>query len=286
MVASNSGIVPAAAEDLAGQLRQSMTFDSSLWSFTPSAAAIAKEEFVLEAVKKPKRAQFILASYEDWLGEAELVFERQVLPIPSLYRQELLPSLAPNPRSVEKVLSHAVFMRQWHGNTCVIVGDECGPGVLACGNPRTAKTRTIYALLIRLALVGGVGFEAVRANDLQEEVSELALHNPTGLRELRQRLCRTNVLFIDDLHQGKFTPRYAQFLFGVVEARTSEEMPIYVTCQMPAGRLIEKWSADNPEGRETAEAIVGRLREFCVPVDFNPAVGPDEYDSEPNDRKA
>jgi hypothetical protein len=38
---------------------------------------------------------------------------------------------------------------------------------------------------------------------------------------------------------------------------------------MTGDRLVKKLTADNPDMFEIAKAIVRRLRDFCVPIDFD-----------------
>jgi hypothetical protein len=76
-------------------------------------------------------------------------------------------------------------------------------------------------------------------------------------------------IVIDDLHHARGTARYLEELLAMVEAHTSEERTVIVTCQTTATGLVETMCSRDESLRETAEAIVRRLQEFCVHVPFH-----------------
>jgi len=89
------------------------------------------------------------------------------------------------------------------------------------------------------------------------------------LREDMQEMAKTEWLFIDDLHQVKFTPRYAEELFKLIDNRYRDGMGVLATCQVPGEALVKKLTGDNKQLEETARAIVRRIRDMCRAVDFD-----------------
>jgi len=217
----------------------------------------------------------------------------EILPkIPKLYR-ETDPERMPNPQAYAAVLRwSSLIARTPHS----YFGNH--RGLICYGPTGSGKTRAIYDLLARETLVENADFYfcAISASELAGFVRDLALANPRRLaRILRllagretdedfareedpdvKRFFGLSALFIDDLSQAKFTPRYAEELLAIIEARTADEKAVFVTCQTTGDRLLEKLAGDNPDLRETAEAIIRRLRDFCDPIGFTaPQAGGD-----------
>jgi len=144
-------------------------------------------------------------------------------------------------------------------------------GIVAFGKTGTGKTRAILSRLCQVYAEDGSDqrFEFVRIVDFAAKVRLLAPRRGDELEDYIVRLSDAPILFLDDLHQAKLTPRYAEELFRVVDTRSSDELPLFVTCQMAGPALVEKLTSDNSELRPTAEAIVRRLRDHCHPIDFD-----------------
>ena len=100
-------------------------------------------------------------------------------------------------------------------------------------------------------------------------VRTMAIGNVKQLESELGELAYTEMLFIDDLHQAKFTPRYAEELMRIIEKRYSMGSATLITCQVPGEALVRKLAGDNPQLREVAEAIVRRIRDMCEPIDFD-----------------
>ena len=74
---------------------------------------------------------------------------------------------------------------------------------------------------------------------------------------------------VDDLDVPKFSPKYAEALYQIVDHRVSEELSIIITTVTTGDEFVERVA-----GRRTghlrylAEAIVGKLRRSCDCIDF------------------
>jgi DNA replication protein DnaC len=152
-------------------------------------------------------------------------------------------------------------------------GDELyPPGLVAFGGTGTGKTRAIFHMIkeaVKRSRGNPSDIRIKRACDLADEIRSLSLHDPGELREDMQEMAKTEWLFIDDLHQVKFTPRYAEELFKLIDNRYRDGMGVLVTCQVPGEALVKKLTGDNKRLEETARAIVRRIRDMCRAVDFD-----------------
>lgn len=70
------------------------------------------------------------------------------------------------------------------------------------------------------------------------------------------------ILFFDDFGKLKMTERAEVELFGLIERRCANELPIIVTTNDTGDTLASRMS-DN-----RGPAMIRRLREFCEPVQF------------------
>jgi hypothetical protein len=145
-----------------------------------------------------------------------------------------------------------------------------GSGLICFGPTGSGKTRSVYTRLRELMVEDLVTFVSIGAVELAREIPKLSMEDITKCTAFVRRLAeKPDVLFIDDLHQAKLTPRYAQELYSIVNKRIEQNRPMIVTVQMTSERLLDKMAGqNNPDLRETAEAIVRRIREFCEPIDF------------------
>lgn len=75
--------------------------------------------------------------------------------------------------------------------------------------------------------------------------------------------CKTPVLFLDDVGKEKMTERVETELYGIIEVRSANLLPIYFTANSGGEKLIEKMVDDTGEVSDRAVPIVRRLREFC-----------------------
>ena len=77
-----------------------------------------------------------------------------------------------------------------------------------------------------------------------------------------ERVSTCALVFFDDLGKLKLTERAEVELFGVIERRCANELPIIVTTNDTGDSLAARMS-DN-----RGPAMIRRLREFCEPIQF------------------
>lgn len=140
-----------------------------------------------------------------------------------------------------------------------------GPkGLLLVGPTGTGKTRCAWQLLRRLIHEGrtvtafdGLGWGvAVSA----------AFGDPGTTADWLDRVCKADVLFIDDLFKVKMTEAQEQAAYGVFERRTNHLLPILCTLNS-TGRMILDRMTD--QGRaDRGEPLIRRMGEFCEVVTF------------------
>lgn len=70
------------------------------------------------------------------------------------------------------------------------------------------------------------------------------------------------LLFFDDLGKLKMTERAEVELFGLIDRRCSNELPIIATTNDTGDTLASRMT-DN-----RGPALIRRLREFCTPIQF------------------
>ena len=187
--------------------------------------------------------------------------------VPSEYSREIDLKKLPNKRAFDEVMS---FPDKSPGDGA---GGEKNDGIVAFGETGTGKTRSIYELISRGLEKDFWGCEEVQivsAPNLAAKVRRWSISNVDLLEEDLDKLKDARVLFLDDLHQAKFTPRYAEELMRLIEARYSSGWKTtFITCQVAGDALVRKLSGDNSQLRGTAEAIVRRIRDMCEPIDFD-----------------
>jgi len=142
---------------------------------------------------------------------------------------------------------------------------QYGPeGLLLLGPTGTGKTRAAFLLLKRLVLeelrivraFDGLGFD-------HECVRQFRGKDGEDGEAWADALARVEVLFLDDLGKGCFTPRVEAELFGLIERRAANCLPIIATTNLTGRDLAGKVSADR------GAPLVRRLREFCKCITFS-----------------
>lgn len=144
-----------------------------------------------------------------------------------------------------------------------VMGWQVGPrGLLLIGPTGGCKSRCAW-LLVRRLLNDGANIEAF---DCMSFAHAATRHFRSGTGEdWIERLCRTDIVFFDDLGKMPFTERVEAELFGLIEYRTSHDLPVIATMNMVGDDLVAKAS------RDRGEPMVRRLREFCEVVSFKPS---------------
>lgn len=133
-------------------------------------------------------------------------------------------------------------------------------GLILTGPSGLGKTRAAWLLMRRLHEEGrnilafdGFGWTANVAR---------AFMDVQNLERWMDGLTYVDMLFLDDVFRGKFTDAQELALWGVIERRTANKMPIIVTLNATGESLKADYGA-------SVEPIIRRMREFCDSVSFN-----------------
>jgi len=147
-------------------------------------------------------------------------------------------------------------------NANKVMAWKYGPkGLLIHGATGKGKSRTMWKLIERLMCVDGYTVIAFTGVSFGHELN-VRYRLDEAEHWLEMLSTRTEIVFFDDLGKLKLTDRAEAELFGVVEARCSNLLPILVTTNDTGETMAKRMT----EGR--AAPLVRRLREFCVGIDF------------------
>jgi DNA replication protein DnaC len=142
-----------------------------------------------------------------------------------------------------------------------VLGWQYGPkGLVIHGLTNAGKTRMMFQLLHRIHFTDRrsvVVFDAVGFS--HECARRFGDHTGEGwIGELSKKA----VVAFDDLGKCRFTDRVESELFGLLEKRCANMLPIIATTNFTGDAFAERLSADK------GEPMVRRLREFCqsIPV--------------------
>lgn len=128
-----------------------------------------------------------------------------------------------------------------------------GPeGLFITGPARLGKTRLFYLLLEKLFVEDGLtNMEFTSASRFALECNQ-RFGDHTGA-EWMDRLHTCSLFAIDDLGKGRLTDRVENELFGILDYRSSWNLPVIAT-----SNTLSKASFSH----DLSEPILGRLREF------------------------
>jgi DNA replication protein DnaC len=130
------------------------------------------------------------------------------------------------------------------------------------GDTGKGKTRVSWTLLRRILVEDG---RDIKFNwfDAVQFGHDLATHyKQDNAEEWLQRMAKRPLLFFDDLGKLKMTERAEVELFGLIERRCANELPVIVTTNDTGDSLASRMT-DN-----RGPALIRRLREFCEPIQF------------------
>jgi len=133
-------------------------------------------------------------------------------------------------------------------------------GLLLIGDTGKGKTTAAWMLLQKLSHVDCKMIQAVRDPEFSREYSK-RLGNGSADAWI-DRLCRVDILFIDDLGKAAITPRYKEQLYDVIDSRINNRKPTIVTSQYNRTKLIERF------GDEDGKALVRRFIEWSEIINF------------------
>lgn len=146
---------------------------------------------------------------------------------------------------------------------------QYGPtGLLLIGGTGGGKTRAAWLLLRRLFDEG----RKIKAFDCLAFAHEIGRRFRDGEGEdgpetWIDSLAETEIVFFDDFAKNVFTDRAESEIFGLIERRTANLLPIIATSNLTGADIERKTSADR------GAPLVRRLREFCEVVIFDRPAG-------------
>lgn len=162
------------------------------------------------------------------------------------------PSLAANREQIARVLSHQVTQR----------------GLLLTGRTGRGKTRSMWALLRRLACDEGRDIRYYHAQDWFASLQSFLNFGRDDARGWVDAVARRPVVFIDDLGQEAMQTARSEWAMSwfmrFLDIRVSERLPLYVTTNLDAQGIAERGTS-NVRG----DPLVRRLIEICEPIKFN-----------------
>lgn len=138
-----------------------------------------------------------------------------------------------------------------------------GPqGLLLLGTSGTSKTRCAWALIKKLITTHICPVTAFDCVGFGHAVSK-RFAECDGVEDWLLELAEfKGVVFFDDLGKLKITDRAEAELFGIIERRAANLLPIFATTN-DTGASLEERMSDN-----RGPAMIRRLREFCKVVPF------------------
>lgn len=152
------------------------------------------------------------------------------------------------------------------GKLAEVMAWKYGPnGLLLVGPTGTGKTRCAWLLMRRLILedcrrvtyFDGIGWGI-------EVAKEYGQPETTG--QWLDRVCRAEILFLDDLFKAKMTEAQEQALYGVFDRRAAWQRPTIATMNSTGDMILARMTETGRADR--GEALLRRMREFCEVVTF------------------
>ena len=168
---------------------------------------------------------------------------------PALYR-DTVPSRIPDQAQLERVLG-------WEYNA---------KGLLLTGPTGAGKTRSAWLLLASLFFDQGRRIKAFDGIGWGIAVSA-AYGEPSFTEEWLDQICKSDILFLDDLFKAKMTEAQEQALYGVFERRSAWMRPTIVTMNSTGRMILERMTEQGRADR--GEPLLRRMAEFCDVIEFS-----------------
>lgn len=152
-------------------------------------------------------------------------------------------SRVPNPSKAKEALAH-----DWTGDKSMLIHGVSG----------SAKTRVAILCLEK----------AIKQGRTVEFVDEFRLHaialKPYDNDDWLKRACYSGVTLLDDLGNQPITEAVEFVVWQIIKTRKNELLPTIITTQYRGEGLLDRFRS-----RERGMAILRRLEESCVEVNFN-----------------
>lgn len=137
-------------------------------------------------------------------------------------------------------------------------------GLIIRGGTGAGKTRAMYRLFRayfdkspRPRLI------AITSGQFDRQARDAA--GTFTLSQWFDRLAKTDALFIDDIGKGKWTPATSSQFWELVDDRTRNRKPIFLTTNLNGETLVASLGLD----RDIAEPLLRRIRENCDVIVMN-----------------
>lgn len=140
-----------------------------------------------------------------------------------------------------------------------ILAHPLGPqGLILRGKTGAGKTRAMYRLLRTYFLATPrPRIVALTAGEFDRQARDAA--GNFTLSAWFKNLAEADVLFIDDIGKGKWTAATSGQFWELVDDRTRNGRPVFLTTNFSGERLVQALGLDG----DTAEPLLRRLREHC-----------------------
>lgn len=135
-------------------------------------------------------------------------------------------------------------------------------GLLIIGATGRGKSRSMWQLLKSLIMDEGLRPEVFDCVSFGRQIAS-RFQDPVEAVEWLEGLGKAKLVVFDDMGKLKMTERAETELFGIIEQRTANELPIIFTTQDTGDTMAAKMG--DPL---RADALVRRQREFCKVVTF------------------
>lgn len=133
-------------------------------------------------------------------------------------------------------------------------------GMVLFGPTGRGKTRALWELARSLVVVHGKRVQFVKASVLSRSVIE-SWNTEACIRAA----INADVLMIDDLGKEPPMDKSESALLEIIDGRSTTRRPTFISTNYVGQPLVERF-----RDKQTGEAIVRRIRDFCDPVSFAP----------------
>jgi DNA replication protein DnaC len=139
-------------------------------------------------------------------------------------------------------------------------------GLYLVGPTGTGKSRTAWLLLKRLILDDGRS--AITYDGAGWSMAASAAYaDSRETATWMNRVCSTQVLFVDDLFKGKMTETQEVAAFTLIERRSLRMLPTIITTNATSASILDRMSDASREDRGLP--MIRRLKEFYQWIKFS-----------------
>lgn len=137
-------------------------------------------------------------------------------------------------------------------------------GLIIRGGTGAGKTRSMYRLFrVYFEKTPRPRLIAMTSGQFDRQARDAA--GTFTLTQWFDRMAKADALFIDDIGKGKWTPATSSQFWELVDDRTRNRKPIFLTTNLNGETLVSSLGLD----RDIAEPLLRRIRESCDVVVLN-----------------